>query len=156
MTGPHPDSGPAEGWALENRQTGWQNTSFITSDRGPADSAEYGWCAVSMGLLELSPEWNKLTRPAMGRTRKPRGLPVSGAAGKHSGRRKGCWGEWVPTGGAGPCVLPASCQQFHVDREEDQSAAPAQFLPQQRKHQGWATTVPIIFRTSIQTALLVA
>lgn len=109
MTASRPDSGPAEGWAQENRRTGCQNTAFITNEPGPADYAEYSWCAVNMGLLELSTERNRLTRPATGSTRKPQGLPMSGAAGKHPGWRKGCWGERVPKGGPGPCVLPASC-----------------------------------------------
>ena len=50
-----------------------------------------------------------------------------------------------------PSLLPSSSTWT---KKRHQGAAPVQFLPQQRKHQGWGTTVPTIFRTSNPDSLV--
>ena len=50
-----------------------------------------------------------------------------------------------------PSLLPSSSTWTE---KRHQGAAPVQFLPQQRKHQGRGTTVPTIFRTSNPDSLV--
>lgn len=160
MTGSCPDSDQLEGWASRKQVDRLSKHCLYYQWAWPCRLCRIQLMCSKHGLHRTEHRTEQTHLPtATGSTRKPQGLPMSGAAGKHPGWRKGCWGERVPKGGPGPCVFPRPPAQrkFHVDREKATGCC-ASTVPATAEETSGAGELQFLpsLELAIQTALLIA